>query len=135
MRAPKFSFIVVVVLISGCQGWQQIPRPAADSGLQGSPGMIKVTRTMGCGSTPSRACMERRGTLTLHNPRIQGDSLIGYYDPDNRERVAIPIADVTNVEAKKVDKLRTVGAVAGGALAAVAVVSVLAAIALLAALN
>jgi hypothetical protein len=57
--------------------------------------------------------MENRSTITLHSPRIQGDSLIGYYDRDHRERTAIALSNITRIESQKVDKVRTGGAVVG----------------------
>jgi hypothetical protein len=120
---------------TACQGWQQVQRPTANGTLEGNPEIVRVTKTMGCGPTPSRSCMENRGTITLHNPRVQGDSLIGYYDAAHRERVAIAVSDITDVEAKKVDKLRTTGAVLGGAVVTYAVITVAVLIALLASLD
>jgi hypothetical protein len=79
--------------------------------------------------------MSNRGTVTLYGPRIQGDSLIGYFDRDNRERLAIALTDVTNVETQKVDKLRTTGAVLGGAVVTTAIVTLVLLIAVLSAWN
>lgn len=135
MRIKKTVLVIAMFGASACQGWHQVQRPAANGTLQGNPEIVRVTKTMGCGPSPSRSCMENRGTITLHNPRIQGDSLIGYYDAANRERVAVAINDITAVEAKKVDKLRTTGAVLGGAVATYAVLTVAVLIALLASLD
>jgi hypothetical protein len=54
--------------------------------------------------------------VTLYNPRIQGDSLVGYYDNAQRERAAIAVSDITKVEARKIDKTRTAGAAIGSGL-------------------
>lgn len=136
MRIGNVSLLIALAGATACQGWQQVPRPTAGAtGLQGNPEIVRVTRTQGCGPTPSRECMSNRGTVTLYAPRIQGDSLIGYFDRDNRERTAIPLVDITNVESRKVDKLRTTGAVLGGAAVTVGVITVLAVIALFAALD
>lgn len=89
-----------------------------------------MTRTVGCGATPTLECVASRGTVTLYNPRVQGDSLIGYYDRDQRERVAMHVRDVVSVESRKVDAARTAGAALGtGALIGLA--AVLAVLALL----
>ena len=133
MRISSIGIAIVLAGGTGCQGWQQLPRPTAGAGLEGNPEVARVTRTQGCGPTPSRECMSKRGTVTLYGPRIQGDSLIGYFDRDNRERVAIALTDVTNVETQKVDKLRTTGAVLGGAVVTTAIVTVVALIAVLSA--
>lgn len=136
MRINGVGLAIVLLGLSACQGWHQLPRPTAGAtGIEGNPEVVRVTRTQGCGPTPSRECISNRGTVTLYAPRIQHDSLIGYFDPDKRERVAIALADVTNVEAKKVDKLRTTGAVVGGAVVTYAVVTVLVVLALLSTLD
>ena len=131
MRINYLSFAIAVAGVTACQGWHQVARPAPGGTLEGNPEVVRVTRTMGCGPTPSRSCMESRGTITLYAPRIQGDSLIGYYDRESRERVAVAVSDITNVESQKVDKLRTTGAVVGGTgilLGALAVLLLIAAL-------
>ncbi|HEU4748932.1 MAG TPA: hypothetical protein VFS56_10555 [Gemmatimonadaceae bacterium] len=132
MRITGFVVVVALASLTACQGWRQVERPRPGAPLEGSPEVVRVTRTMGCGPAPSRSCVERRGTITLYNPRVEGDSLIGYYDPAGRERVGVPIGDITNVEARKVDKLRTTGAAVGGTLVAAVVLTALALIAVLA---
>lgn len=135
-RARNLALAVILAgALSGCQGWHQVAKPTPGGNLEGNPEEVRVTRTAGCGPTPSRSCIESRGTITLFNPRVQGDSLIGYYDRANLERVSIAVSDITNVESRKVDKLRTTGAVLGGAVVAYFVVAALVVIAWLAAIN
>lgn len=131
MRFKTLFLAGSIAALGACQGWQAAPTPAPGGSLEGNPEVVRVTRTIGCGPTPSRSCVASRGTITLYNPRIQGDSLIGYYDKENRERVAVSVSDITNVEAQKVDKLRTTGAVLGGTgilLGALAVLLLIAAL-------
>lgn len=116
MRTRNLTLALGLAGLTACQGWHQVARPTPGGNLEGNPEVVRVTRTQGCGPTPTRECMANRGTITLYGPRMQGDSLIGYFDRDNRERVAIAVSDITNVETQQVDKLRTTGAVLGGAV-------------------
>lgn len=109
--------------LTACRGWHHAGKPTPDGSFEGNPEVVRVTRTQGCGPMPTRECMANRGMVTLYGPRIQGDSLIGYFDRDSRKRVAIVMSDITDVETKHVDKLRTIGAVLGGAVMAFVVVS------------
>lgn len=85
--------------------------------------MVRVNRTFNCGPTPTPECVAQRATVTLHNPRVQADSLVGYYDAANNERVAMHMRDVVSIESRGVDAERTAGAVLGvGALLAIGVV-------------
>ncbi len=91
-----------------------------------------MTRTVGCGPTPTRECVANRGTVTLYNPRVQGDSLVGFYDSNQRERVAMHVRDVVSVESRKIDAGRTAGVAldAGKLIALAAVVGLIAVLAL-----
>lgn len=102
--------------LTACHSWRHAGKPTPNGGFEGSPEVVRVTRTEGCGPIPTRECMDNRSTVTLYGHRIQGDTLIGYSDRDNRERVAIFMSDITNVETSRFDMLRTTGAVVGGAL-------------------
>ncbi len=131
MTRTRYPLILALLFLSGCQGWHQVARPSAGGSLEGNPDIVRVTRTVGCGATPTRGCLASRGTVTLYNPRVQGDSLIGYYDSDQRERVAMHIRDVVSVESRKVDAARTAGAALGtgaliGLVALVGVIALLA---------
>jgi hypothetical protein len=131
MTRTRYPIIVALLFLSGCQGWRQVAKPSAGGSLEGNPDIVRVTRTAGCGATPTLECVASRGTVTLYNPRVQGDSLIGYYDRNQRERVAMHVRDVVSVESRKTDTARTAGAALGtGALIALAAVVV--AVALLA---
>lgn len=105
--------LTVTMVASGCQAWHPVARPTADGPLPGDPQTVKVTRTSNCGEKPTLQCAATRGTVVLHNPRIAGDSLIGYYDVANRERVAMHVRDVVSIESRGVDPLRTTGAALG----------------------
>ena len=130
MRRNGLLLAVLAVTATACQGWHTVATPARGGTLEGNPELVRVTSTMGCGPHPTRSCIAATGTVTLYNPRITGDSLIGYYDSAQRERAAIAVSDITNVEARKVDKARTAGAAIGGGLllAAVAAIVILAAL-------
>jgi hypothetical protein len=84
MTRAHYSLIVALLCLSGCQGWHQVARPSAGGSLEGNPDIVRVTRTVGCGATPTRECVASHGTVTLYNPRVKGDSLIGYYDSNQR---------------------------------------------------
>jgi len=121
-----FRYLTLSLCLAGltaCRGWHHAGKPAPDGRFEGNPEVVRVTRTQG--PMPTRECMANRSTVTLHGPRIHGDSLIGYFDRDSRERVAIPMSDITNVETSRVDKLRTTGAVLGGAVVTYVVVFLL----------
>ena len=68
-----------------------------------------MSRTLGCGDTPSGDCIATRGTVLLHHPRVERASLIGYHDAADQERAAIHIRDVVGIESRAVDPYRTVG--------------------------
>ncbi len=131
MTRTHYSLIVALLCLSGCQGWHQVARPSAGGSLEGNPDVVRVTRTVGCGATPTRECVASHGTVTLYNPRVLGDSLIGYYDSNQRERAAIHVRDVVSVESRKVDAARTAGA-ALGTVAFIGLAAVLAVLAMLA---
>ena len=123
MKTRRHVILLVMMLTSGCQGWHPVARPTADGPLPGDPQTVKITRTSNCGARPTLECAAARGTVVLHNARIAGDSLIGYYDVANRERVAMHIRDVISIESRGVDPLRTTGAALGvGAILAIGVV-------------
>lgn len=134
MRLKVFTLALVAVSATGCQGWRQLPRPTAGGSLAGNPEVVRVTRTQNCGPTPSRECISRQGSVTLYNPRVQGDSLVGYYDSNQRERVSMHVRDVVSVESREVSKGRTMGVAIGSGVviglivAAATVVAVFAAL-------
>lgn len=135
MRRNSLLLAVLAVTATACQGWHTLATPARGGSLEGNPELVRVTRTMGCGPHPTRSCVAATGTVTLYNPRIEGDSLIGYYDSAQRERAAIAVSDITNVEARKVDKTRTAGAAIGSGLLLTAAAVFLALVAALGALQ
>jgi len=116
MRRSSLLVAVLAVTATACQGWHTVATPAGGGSLEGNPELVRVTSTMGCGPHPTRSCIAATGTVTLYNPRITGDSLIGYYDSAQRERAAIAVSDITKVEARKIDKTRTAGAAIGSGL-------------------
>ena len=75
MRTRNLSLVFMLAGLTACQGWKQVARPTPGGNLQGNPEVVRVTRTQGCGPTPSRECIANRGTVTLYGPRIQSDSL------------------------------------------------------------
>lgn len=100
---------LLVAAVFGCHAWTPVPKPTTDGSLPGTPETVRVTRTFNCGEKPTRDCVATRGTLVLHHPRIELDSLVGYHDAADRERVAIQIHDVVSIESRDVDPYRTVG--------------------------
>lgn len=126
MTRTRYPLTIALVCVSSCHGWHQVAKPGAGGSLEGNPEIARVTRTGGCGATPTPECVASRDAVTLYNPKVQGDSLIGYYDRNQRERVAMHVRDVVSVESRKIDAARTAGAALGiGALIALAWVAVL----------
>lgn len=114
--------VVLLVGLGACQAWHPVTKPSAEGALPGAPELVRVTRTYNCSETPTQEFMARRSTVTLYSPRVQGDSLVGYFDAANNERTAMHLRDVVGIESKGVDAYRTVGATLGiGALIGVAV--------------
>jgi hypothetical protein len=102
--------------------------PGPDQAINGTPEMVRVTRRAYCGATAGPDCTAARRIIRLYNPRVAGDSLIGFYDRANRERVTIPVGEVIGIESREIDPYKTTGAaigiglvVAAAAFAAIAI--------------
>jgi hypothetical protein len=123
MKLIRYRSLSVLIIASGCQAWQPVGKPSGSGSLPGEPSVVRVTRVIPCGATASADCIARQNTITLYSPRVEGDSLIGYYDDRSHERVAIHERDVVGIETRKVDPYRTAGLALGvGALVALGAV-------------
>ena len=110
-----------LVCVSSCHVWQPVPVPTPDQQINGTPAVVRVTSAQECGPTAGRECRAATRALRLYDPRVEGDSLIGYYDRGNRERLAIPVREVISLESREVDPYRTAGAAIGVGLLVAAV--------------
>ena len=128
MNRIPWRSLSLLIIASGCHAWQPVAKPGAGGSLPEVPAVVRVRRVIRCDSTSSPDCIARQNTVTLHNARVEGDSLIGYYDDRDRDRVAIHERDVVSIESRNVDPYRTAGVALGiGALIALgAVLAVLA---------
>jgi len=125
-RTRYYSLTIALLCVPSCHEWHQVARPGVSGSLEGNPEIARVTRTVGCGPTPTPDCVGSRDTVTLYNPRVQGDSLIGFYDRNQRKRVAMHVRGVINVESRKTNVARTAGLALGiGALIALAYLAVI----------
>jgi hypothetical protein len=113
MTRTRYLLTIALLCVPSCHEWHQVARPGASGSLEGNPEIARVTRTVGCGATPNPDCVGSRDTLTLYNPKVQGDSLMGYYDRNQRTRVAMHVRDVINVESRKINAARTAGLALG----------------------
>ena len=95
--------VALLLVVAGCMSWSGA-RPL--SGFE-APGVgsevIRVLRTDGT-------------LIVLHDPVIANDSLAGALASKNGMRLAIPVSDVQEIQSRRVDPLRTTGAIAGGLL-------------------
>lgn len=98
-RAPRrrLALAVLVPLLAACEMWvaQPASRPAPRSSL---PARIRVTRTDAT-------------SLVLSDARIQGDTLRGSWVGHGGQPVAIPVAQVARVDARRFDWVATAGVV------------------------
>ena len=96
--------LVLVPLCAGCMAWesQQLPQPSSTQRL---PDPVRITRT-------------DRSTLVLNDPMVVGDSIVGFA---GRERTAVALRDVWNMERSKTQFVRTAGLSFALTIAAVAV--------------
>jgi hypothetical protein len=113
--------LIVLIFASGCHAWQPVLVPGPDQPIAGTPNTLRITRRTNCGATPSADCAPAKAIVVLYSPRVQGDSLIGYYDRANRERVAIPVRDVLGIESREIDPYKTTGMAIGIGLVIAAV--------------
>ncbi|HEX9130448.1 MAG TPA: hypothetical protein VF850_14890 [Gemmatimonadaceae bacterium] len=89
----------LLISLSGCLTWATLPTPAPGQQFQGAPDRIDVVRTNG-------------SSLTLDNPSVVGDSLVGYVQKGRQAtRVALLLSDLQLVETEEFSTPRTIALV------------------------
>lgn len=109
----RCSLLVAILCLPGCLSWHRADAPLAGGSLEGNPKIVQVTRTSGCGATPSAECISARSSMTLYSPRVDGDSLVGRVESNEPQRVAMHVRDIVSVKSGKVNRMRTAGLVLG----------------------
>lgn len=106
-RTRRAMILTLALAVAGCQRWYHVPVQPGEARVLGGGRSVQVTRADG-------------GVYTLIEARVQGDSLVGRYagrvPAGYSPRVALALADVRRVEARRVDLARTAGAVVGSAV-------------------
>lgn len=109
--------IALTLNMTGCMAWKTQPSP--DQTIERAPRAVRVTRT-------------DNSVVALRTPRIENDSLIGWSGSEQQEtRVAIALTEVSRVQTRETDVLRTTGAVVGGSVLVLSVLTVAAFVAIL----
>ena len=88
-----------VGLLIGCQGWKIDERPVPSVVQNEASGKVAVT-------------MNNLDWVVLHNPAIEGDSIVGTRTRETifgRDRTALPLNRVRSIETRHFSLRRTVG--------------------------
>ncbi len=96
--------IIAFVSLSGCHSWQRVPGPGVGGALASNPKIVQVTRTFGCAPAPTPQCGANQVIVTLHNPAVDGDSLIGYRESNQRGRMPTHVRDVVDVRLRQINR-------------------------------
>jgi hypothetical protein len=86
--------------LGACQSWRSRSQPLPEV-VAGQPSQVRVTRHDG-------------GRFTLRQPRLSGDTLFGQLASSSAKgTIAIPRADISALEVRRFDGLKTAGLIAG----------------------
>jgi hypothetical protein len=101
---------IVVAGLAACTSWQVRPSPLRDLIVRQHPGRVRLT-------------VVGRDQVTLDEPVVQGDSLVGHVTqfPFFTERAAFALRDIRRIEIREFDAGRTLAL--GGAVALAAIVA------------
>jgi hypothetical protein len=99
IRTLPLVVAVAAALSTACHSWRTPSTPAAET-LARSPNEVRVTRN-------------DYSQLTLHRPRLSGDTLIGERIASQAVTVSVPLADIRSIEVRRFDGLKTAGLIAG----------------------
>jgi hypothetical protein len=105
MGVSRLSLLALTVVSLGCASVRPVNDPASFI-AEVNPRVVYVTHTSGA-------------VLTLSGPRVRGDSLLGTWVGAS-QNLALPLEQVTRVEAMQRDKTRTTLVIAGASLTAAA---------------
>ena len=93
--------LALITWFSACHKWVPLEPPVLQTLEATDPDMIRVTRIDG-------------RQVTLKEPRINQDSLIGFWDESSSSRTtSMPIEAVEGIEERRSDPLATVGLIVG----------------------
>ena len=93
--------LALVTWLLACHKWVPLEPPMFQTLEATDPDMVRVTRTDG-------------RQVTLKEPRISQDSLIGFWDESSSSRTtSMPLEAVEWIEERRSDPLATVGVVLG----------------------
>ena len=94
------SCILLPVYVASCMSWRVEPVSPAQVVVQDQPSAIRVTMNDG-------------SRFELESPVVSGDSLLGLAKSESYTQRGVLLADVSRVEIRKGDALKTVGLVVG----------------------
>jgi hypothetical protein len=118
MRIHRALLATLLAALLACHSTRQIAVPQSNGQLQGNPQVVNVSR-------------QDRSVLTVYQPEVKGDSLIGWLDKPSAtapstQRVALSLTEIRDISATKVDAARTTGAALGGGLVLVGILGLIA---------
>jgi hypothetical protein len=94
------SCILLPVYVASCMSWRVEPVSPAQVVVQDQPSAIRVTMNDG-------------SRFELESPVVSGDSLLGLAKSKSFAQRGVLLADISKVEIRKGDALKTVGLVVG----------------------
>lgn len=98
MRVSRLAPLVLVALMTACQGWRVETVPPAEYVAQERPDRIQVTRT-------------DRTKVVLYTPSIVGDSLRGFPTEKAINPITVPLDETATVSTRHFSMKKTVGLV------------------------
>jgi hypothetical protein len=101
-RATSRTALGCLIALSACTTWEGAPPPPpAPSARDEIRGPIRVVRADGF-------------AVVLHDAHVTGDTLYGYREGTGT-RMAVPLPEVVTTQRRRIDPLRSLGALAAGA--------------------
>ena len=94
------SCILLPAYVASCMSWRVEPLSPAQVVTQEQPSAIRVTMKYG-------------SRFELESPVVSGDSLVGLVKTESYASRGVLLADISRVEIRKGDALKTVGLVVG----------------------
>ena len=107
MVVSRLSLLALTIVTLGCASVRPVNDPASFI-AEANPRVVYVTHASGA-------------VLTISSPRVRGDSLLGTWVGAS-QNLALPLEQVSRVEAVQRDNTRTTLAIAGASLTAAALV-------------
>lgn len=105
IRSLPLLVAVAAALVTACHSWRTQSSPVAET-LADQPDEVRVTRN-------------DYTQLTLHRPRLSGDTLIGERIASRPVTVSVPLGDIRSIEVRRFDGLKTAGLIAGVGVTAI----------------